>query len=735
MELAEAAGTKLDASDLIRLANAAEKLADVPGTVAALERRITAEPALTAELLKKIIRLQRSGQNGAGKDLAAAEASLARYEQLAGLSPEERIWAMVERSGLLMDRDNLDEAWRVAEQAEREMLAVGLTNDEFSGTIAFRKGFVAWRKGQDAVAAPLLQQARSLLGVASDLEGEATYLLGRMEEARGDATAAARLYDEVLLTHPDSRVARLARLGRGVTRLMQNDLPGAMGDFQYVARVISDDRAAARPVDPDTVGGSQQAFRTASLELEKRGQWKPGLEVLGYEQTVTNNPGSDFFTRLARLYTGSANEAETMALAAADPSTREKLLADTRDLRTKAGDALIGLARSLEGSDDPSAGQALWDAAGQFDCAGNNARTITSLERFINQRPDDPLAPEALLRLGRTYQAVGLNDQAIAALKKNQGRYPNTLAASKSLVPLAQAYTAKGADYLDEAESTLLQVVEDNPVMTPAAEEFKVALMELSQLYHQTGRWDEASLRADEIIRRYPDEPRLGRIMFLSADSQRKAAIELGQKVKEAQDRQRSNEPAAELASAVMLATAPPSAAANANSAPVVWDVSELKAQRRDRLNQARAGYDRTIERYRQVPPSDPLETLQQKLAHFYRADCVFDMEDFEQAIKLYDTAALRYQDDATSLTAHVQIVNAYVRLGKLEEARAANERAKWLVKRMPDAAFTAATRDGSNMTRQAWEKWIAWSEESGLLAGSPATPAPANPTSAGSGP
>jgi tetratricopeptide (TPR) repeat protein len=103
------------------------------------------------------------------------------------------------------------------------------------------------------------------------------------------------------------------------------------------------------------------------------------------------------------------------------------------------------------------------------------------------------------------------------------------------------------------------------------------------------------------------------------------------------------------------------------------------------------------------------VDKLYLKLAHFYRADCLYDLGNYEDAVKLYEEAAFRYQDDPSALAAYVQIVNADCAMGKLEEARTANERAKWLVRRIPDEAFSEA------MPKQYWEQLFKWTSDSGL--------------------
>jgi len=119
---------------------------------------------------------------------------------------------------------------------------------------------------------------------------------------------------------------------------------------------------------------------------------------------------------------------------------------------------------------------------------------------------------------------------------------------------------------------------------------------------------------------------------------------------------------------------------------------------------------DRVLPRHAAGGETDKLYC---QLSHFYRADCVFDLGKYEEAIDLYDKAAFRYQDDPTALAAYVQIVNAFCALGKMAEAKTANERAKWLLRRMPPEAFTA--EGGFMMPKEYWDKWLQWTSAAGV--------------------
>ena len=90
----------------------------------------------------------------------------------------------------------------------------------------------------------------------------------------------------------------------------------------------------------------------------------------------------------------------------------------------------------------------------------------------------------------------------------------------------------------------------------------------------------------------------------------------------------------------------------------------------------------------------------------------MYDLGSYAEAIKQYDAAAFRYQDDPSALAAYVQIVNAYCALGKTEEAKTANERAKWLLRRMPQEAF----QNGAfAMPKAYWEQWLKWTSTAGM--------------------
>lgn len=620
-------------------------------------------------LQRKVIDLQLA-QNDAGP----AEASLETYLKATDLADGERAWALCEQAKLMVDRGEFVKARALLDQA------IKLDSDPATqGQVNYYLGYCAYKLGDAAQAERLLRAARDQMRVRHPLDADAAYLLGKIFEEKNDPRTAQSFYQDVLVSHPDSKIACLALLGRGTCRASLGEDDAALVDLHDLTNQIGE-KSYRQQYKPQAIAGLGQA---AAL-LSSRGNFKGALELLADEQELDPNPPAEFFNRLAQVYERRADQVQKAGddVTAAEKIRRGK---QARDFLTKAGDSYIAYSRALTLADDRGYGDALWKGVDLYDRAANIQCVMSALELFVAERPDDALAPEALLRLGRAYQAAGMFDKAIAVFQRNQFRYPNSLAASKSAVPLAQAYIAKGPDFYGKAESVLKSVVENNPLLTPEAEEFKQALFELAQLYYRTDRYEDAVAKLEELTARYPNDDRMGQLLFLMGDSYRKSAGLLDGKL------------------AVATAGDPKGAAV---------DLAEAASARKDRLTKARALYDRVVELYRNTPPKTDVDKLYNKLSHFYRADCLYDLGQYEEAIRLYDAAAFRYQDDASSLAAYVQIVNAYYALKKPEEAKAANERAKWLLKRMPPDSFS---NDTFAMPKEYWENQLKWTSQAGM--------------------
>lgn len=666
---AQAYGLEPDADAYRRIGESYEALDRSAEALENYRRAAAMDEGRSLRLLRKVIELQLDGQ-----DPGPARASIEEYLRHPEIESSEKAWALAAQARLLIDRGSFVEARTLLGEA----LALDL--DPVSrGEVYYWIGHCEWKLGDGDEAEKHLRASRDLLKTQHPLDADAAYVLGRVLQDRNQPTEAATFFQSVLVSFPDAKVAPLAKLGRGMCRLMLAQDDAGLIDLHDLVNQINQKASKSKYRDEVV-----SALRKAGELLTSRKNYRDALEVLAYEQSLVGEPGAEFFARLANVYEKRADQLQRQTAGAA-PSEELRLTEQVRKLRTNAGDAYVAYSRALVLVDDQGYGQAMWKGIRLYDEAANVHAVIASLELFVAERPEDPLASDALLRLGQAYQAAGQFDKAIAAYQRNQFRYPNSLAASKSGVPLALAYVAKGPEFYSKAEGVLLRVVENNPLLTPDAEEFRQALFELAQLYYRTNRFEEAVVRLEELTQRYPDDKRKGQLLFLMADSYRKSATRLGVRL--------------EVADA-----ADPKAGA--------LDAAEAATARKQRLGKAKDLYDGVIELYRQSGAPSDLDKLYLKLSHFYRADCLYDLGRYDDAINLYDTAARRYVDDPSALTAYVQIVNSFCALGRIDDAKTANERAKWLLRRMPPEAFSDGT---FSMPKAYWEQWLKWTGDAGM--------------------
>jgi tetratricopeptide (TPR) repeat protein len=623
-------------------------------------------------LQRKVIDLQL-----ADNQTGPAEASLETYSRTPDLADAERAWALCTQAKLLIDDGEFVKARSLLEWAQKLD-----TDPTAQGQVNYFLGFCAYKLGDSPEAERLLRVCRQQLKTEHPLDADAAYLLGVIREDKPDYPVAESFFQDVLVDHPEADVATRSLLGRGICRIQTGQTDAGVTDLNDLTKELaaSTKHASDKPQ-------ALTALASSATKLSADGDYVSAIELLDDELQLDPNPGPGFFGRLSAIYEHRADQLQGVA----DQNSADKVRRGRQihDLLTKAGDAAVAQCKGLTLTDDKGYAEALWRGIGLYDRAANLPAAVAALELFVAERPTDPLTPTALLRLGLAYQAMGTPaslDKAIAAFQRNQFLFPNTLAASKSAVPLAQAYITKGPANYAKAEAVLKGVIENNPLLSPEAEEFKQALFELAQLYYRIGRFDDSIARLEEMTERYPDDPRLGQLLFMTADSYRKSA---GGDTK------------------TELVSADPAAGTRAAS-----DNAVASTARHDKLKKAKALYDRVVSLYHTDLPRTDLDKTYEKLASFYRGDCLFDCGQYEDAIVVYEAAAFRFQDDPSALAAYVQIVNAYYALNKPDEARSAIDRARGILERMPPDAYN----NGSfSMPKEYWDNQLKWAARSGF--------------------
>ncbi|MDI1290548.1 MAG: tetratricopeptide repeat protein, partial [bacterium] len=367
----------------------------------------------------------------------------------------------------------------------------------------------------------------------------------------------------------------------------------------------------------------------------------------------------------------AAKDGSAISVAEADPETQRA----ARVHFLAAGEYFRRHGEAMVQGDADAYGESLWWSADAFDRAGDLSATVAAFQQFTTDFPSDRRHAEATYRLAQAFQARG---DAELAIKLYRGLIQARDVAGAgsftdaSYVPLAQTLLLD-ADTTNDAEAQQLLIA----VVTGAAGGtetgvFREALGELAASLYRAGEHERAIERFEEFMQRYGAGGPLPVTAYRLADSYRLSAAAI------AVDLVKEDRPEGEK--------------------------RDLEAKRVDRLRRASEIFERVRGEFEGMDHRTALEDLYLRNAYFYRADCLFDLREFDDSIRAYDGARERYSKDAASLVAMIQIVNALVLQGDLQQAATANARAKRFFESLPESVWDDPTLP---MTRRDWERWL----------------------------
>ncbi len=694
---AQQKGLTLDAEHLQRLAETLVALNQEQAALMLLEQ-LKDEPAERRyRILRQIIERRLALPSA---PVAPLTSLVSRYlDELRGETNlatrrSGRIWAQ----GLLADAA-LEQGDPVAAISglAREMVKFADEGGEKDLTpLMIRMGKAYSLTGEYPKARRQFELARARMDSTDPLQAHALVGLAEIELAESQNVAQAQtLFTEATHRYPDldfrsrNHDAYLAALiGRADCEARLRNYGEAVASFTEAATLLKDNPHAPK-------ARLEQLLAAVLAQHGIAYDTRQFLHALDYLNVLLplfgKSPPADVLIKLADTH----QQIALQHLADADNPNREedRKTPLTHEQRThnqraaihfeQAGDHYLAHAQAVT-MDDSLYSQSLWKAAEAFDRAQLWKRSIEVWDLFVRTRGEDPRLLEAINRLGQSYLADGQEGNAATQFERLVENFGRTPEAYSSLVPLAKSYAALGRD--DAALRVLLSVVNDHPAITPADRSYRDALIELGRLYYGRGEYVPAIERLSEAVERYGSTAEGALLRYRLADSYLLSTPELDRQIAE---------------------PGPPSRAA------------ALRGERASRLERAHGLFSQVITDLEQRDSRDlsDLEKVCLRNAFFYRADCLYDLGQFERAITFYDQAAKRWEHHPASLVALIQIVNAYSSLGKAQEARVANARASDHLRRIPEEAFNDRTLP---LTRQHWEDWLRWTSELNLFADSP---------------
>lgn len=625
---------------------------------------------------RRIIEIQeRIGATA--EDLHSAYGTLVAGE---GVPDELRFWA-AERKVELFGRQAQH---REAESFLNEYADL-FRASTFEGQYEYLRAAVWQELGRLDEAERMLRSLRNGLEWSDPLYASSGWRLGRILQAQEAPEYAQSFYDEVIERTGPGPYRTASYLGRAEV----------LADRERYEESVASYEEAIRLATADPYGGMvdlrqiRESMTERYRELEQAGRLP---EAMGYLRIASRlaPPADTERQGLYALWHGKLAFRLGERALSSDHSEDGEPARSAADCFEESGEAYLRLAELMQ-LDEGQSSEAVWQAANAFDRASRRERTAQVLEGFVRERTTSPRLPEALYRLGQTYQVMGRIEMAIARYQEEVARFSTTPWAMRSIVPLAQCFIDTG-DFL-RAEHELLRILSPGAGhslrgLTPEALEYRDALFLLSDLYVRMGRYEDAIGRYEEVLERYRGDERADRATFMLADVYRLSAERIRDQ---------------DLVDPEKIAYR-----------------DHLRASYHERLRQAQRLYRALIDQYadRDRAELSQLEAAYLRLSHFYLADAMFDLslvpgsvgrQALAEAAELYAQAAWEYRDDLIAMGAYVQMINCYLRLGEISEARRTLRKARYALDRIPDAAPEEHVQ-GDN--REYWDSYLSWLEQ-----------------------
>lgn len=693
----EQLGLPMDNTTLLRLAMTYGDLGRETDALATVDRMADATAAQRLGVLRHLIerrlkdpQLRRESEM---VDLLDRYRDQVRQETDVRSRRADEIWVTATEAELLLETGDADSAVDFLLRHYQRLFAAGGDKDLAPIIVKLARGYQSKDPPEFEDAERYYRFAQQRLKPTDPLNAEILMRLGQiaMVENSPEALQAARAtFDTVIREFPSEPSYADALIGMGDVEARLGHYPESLASLGEAVEWL---RRNARP-DDRRRQDLTDVVRTHVDYLADTDDFDRVLEFLMILLPMFGDEiPAPILLDLAVTHEQIADQqrafAETLDPyedAEEGPTPEAVRLANQKAARHYADAAAnyLAHARRVTILDNEAHGKSLWQAGVCFDNAQLWDEAVSVYAEFVETRQEDANRHRAMARLGRSLMAAGQYQAAIDQFLILADLYPNGFQTLDVLVPLARAYVQLGDN--DAALRTLKSVLDDHATIRPESDQYREALIELGALYYRMGEEDprrfvEAIEYLEEAVERYGDRLEAARLRYLLADAYRKSVTAL-----ESEDGPMTQ---------------------SARNAAFI--------ERNRRLSEAQALYQMVItdleSRVDQV--LSPSERLYLRNAYFYQADCAFNRRDYEIAIKLYEEAAGAWENHPASLVALVQIFNAHCELGQYQQARSANEAARWRLEQMPDDAFDDPTLP---MSREHWEDWLRWTSELELL-------------------
>ena len=585
--------------------------------------------------------------------------------------------------------------------------------------LLLRAGDLLAQQADDTSAAgqaiQLFQNARELLGLAQvhnptalTLERQAQYLTGLTyrksaplrptdAEESVDLRAALDQFGRTRRAHFDTAEGISASLEEAEIHQLLGEDDAAIGAFRRTLQFAAAAPAYNNPwVSPDEMKNRLDASYT---KYRNARQFDYATQLAAAMATL-------FSESHAIQLQAEAREAAANKLAAdaehSPHSQARQLLVDSRTENRSAGALFARLAKLRFAT--RSYPDNLWRSAENYQRGQDYDRAVRYYTQFLSTQNRAGRAP-ALTAIGETMLGLHEPEKALPYLMECIQYYPRDPHSYRARVVAAQAQQELGN--LGQAQA-LLEANLEHESLSPQSIEWRESKFALGELLYLDGVEKETQSRLEGVAQELPTT-RKKAFTFLEAShkSFHEAISHLDEAVKRDPNARQAIEARYRIAESYRYAAKLPRR--KLDSVTIDTTRKKLTGELNSELEAAESGYRELIGLLTIEPEQSELSGIEQRIlrnCYFARADALYDMARYEEAIQAYSNATERYQQEPESLEAYVQIANCHRRRSRLAEYRGTLEQAKVILERIrPDADFLQTTR----YNRDEWGEYLNW--------------------------
>lgn len=578
---------------------------------------------------------------------------------------------------------------------------------------ARRSQFASTPDAGEAIAG--YAEARELLGRAQDLDPasalvarQAQYLTGLTyrrtaplrptgQEEVGEFRAAAAQFGRTRRTFFDTAEGVSASLEEAEVLQLLGEDAEAVQAFRRTLRYAGD----LSPYNNSwtSIDELQSRVEAAYRVYREAGE-------LAHAVAIASGMAAVFPRSQAVRLQAEAQQAQAVRLAegAVDlsQSQAELQIQESRTEHRKAGSLYAELAK-LRFATREYPGD-LWNAAENYMAGHDYGRAVTYYKRFLDTQ-DRQARPPALTAIGKALLALNKPGEALPWLEECVEFFPRDPHSYRARIIAAQAH--RELANLEQAK-LLLEGNLAHDGLTPRSVDWRESLFALGDLHFMEGLLHETRSRLQGVNSDVGAARRAGlKQLELAQASFRQTVRRLSEAVQRDPDAPQALEARYRIAEAHRHAAKLP----RKRLPTVTIDTTRkrLNAEINRELGAAEVGYAKLIDALNKRQEQGELTAVERRIlrnCYFARADALYDMARYDEAIQAYSTATNRYQHEPESLEAYVQIANCHRRKNRPSEARGTLEQAKVVLNRIrPDADFRQTTR----YDRKEWADLLDW--------------------------